>query len=98
MPVYVLAQLQFTNVKRYRRYQDAFAAVFAASGAKLLSADESPVLLEGDWVGDKVVLMEFRDEEQAATWLQSADYQRISEDRKAGARTTALMLKGIATS
>ena len=94
MSAYVLAQLQFTDVERYRRYQAAFGSVFAQSGAKLLSADEAPTLLEGDWVGDKVVLMEFPDEESAVSWLESPAYQRISEDRKAGALTTALLLKG----
>ena len=95
MTVYVLAQLQFTDVERYREYQDAFGTVFALSGAKLLCADEAPLLLEGDWVGDKVVLMEFLDESRAMAWLQSPEYQQISEDRKAGARTTALLLKGL---
>lgn len=95
MPAYVLAQLKFTDVDRYRTYQAAFTSVFEASGAKLLVADENPELLEGDWIGDKVVLMEFPDERRAISWLNSPDYQRISEDRKAGAQTTALMLKGV---
>ena len=95
MTAYVLAQLQFTDVERYRRYQSRFAEIFAQSGARLLCADESPTLLEGDWIGDKVVLMEFADEAQALQWLQGPGYQAISEDRKAGANTTALLLKGL---
>ena len=95
MSAYVLAQLQFTDIERYRRYQSAFGAVFANSGAKLLCADEAPQILEGNWVGDKVVLMEFPDERQAMDWLQSPEYQKIAEDRKGGATTTALMLKGL---
>ncbi len=95
MSAYVLAQLQFTNVERYRRYQSRFIEIFAQSGARLLCADESPTLLEGDWLGDKVVLMEFPDEASALRWLQSSAYQAIAEDRKAGANTTALLLKGL---
>ncbi|MGF1462038.1 MAG: DUF1330 domain-containing protein [Maricaulaceae bacterium] len=94
MSAYVLAQLEFVDIDRYRTYQAAFASVFEASGAKLLIADEHPTLLEGEWLGDKVVLMEFPDERQAMSWLQSPEYQVISEDRKAGARTTALLLRG----
>lgn len=96
MSAYVLAQLQFINIESYRRYQDRFIELFADSGARLLCADESPTLLEGDWMGDKVVLMEFSDEECALQWLRSPAYQAISEDRKAGANTTALLLKGLA--
>lgn len=95
MSAYVLAELQFTDVDRYRKYQAAFGPLFAQSGAKLLSADEAPTLLEGDWVGDKVVLMEFPDEKSALSFVESRDYEEISKDRKAGARTTALLLKGV---
>ncbi len=95
MTAYVLAQLQFTDVDAYRRYQGRFIELFAESGARLLCADEAPQLLEGDWIGDKVVLMEFSDEERALHWLNSPAYQEISVERKAGAQTTALLLKGL---
>lgn len=95
MTAYVLAQLRFRDVHRYRKYQAAFGEVFAKSGARLLCADEAPTLLEGNWTGDKVVLMEFPDEKTAMAWLEGSAYQKIALDRKAGAETTALMLKGV---
>jgi uncharacterized protein (DUF1330 family) len=55
MPVYTVAQLKFTNIDAYRRYQKAFPAVFAKFNAKVLAADESPRVLEGEWPRDKVV-------------------------------------------
>jgi uncharacterized protein (DUF1330 family) len=60
--VYVIAQLRFTDEARYRKYQEEFPAVFARSGGRVLAADESPTVLEGDWGGNKVVLLEFPDE------------------------------------
>lgn len=96
MSVYVVAQLSFTNEARYRAYQARFAEVFAASGGRLLAADEAPLLLEGDWFGDKLVIMEFPNAEAATAFLGGPEYQAISEDRAAGARTVALLAKGLA--
>jgi len=60
----------------------------------LLAADEAPRALEGAWPFDKIVIMAFDDEAAALAFLQSAEYRDISEDRLAGATTTALLVKG----
>ncbi len=94
MPAYVLAQLTFTDEARYRRYQARFPDVFAGSGGRVLCADEAPEVIEGDWIGDKVVLLAFDTEAEALRFLESPAYQKISEDRRAGARTVALLARG----
>jgi len=94
MTVYVIAQLEFTDVDRYRIYQEAATRLFMQEGVRVLAADEAPVVMEGDWSGDKVVVMAFGDEAAARAFLESDAYRTISRDRDAGARTTALMVKG----
>jgi uncharacterized protein (DUF1330 family) len=95
MRAYVVAQLRFTDATAYRRYQRRFAEAFAGSGGKLLAADEAPIVLEGKWAGDKLVIMEFDGSESAGKFLHSPAYQSISEDRKAGAETIALLVRGL---
>ena len=51
---------------------------------RLLAADESPMVVEGTWDGDKVVLLWFPDEAAYREWAESPDYQEIVKDRKAG--------------
>ena len=94
MAVYTIAQLKFTDIDAYRRYQKAFPAVFAKFNARVLVADEAPRVLEGDWPPDKVVILAFRDEAEAARFAGSPDYQDIAKDRKAGADAVVLMVKG----
>jgi uncharacterized protein (DUF1330 family) len=94
MPVYTIAQLKFTDIDAYRRYQKAFPAVFAKFNAKVLVADESPRVLEGDWPRDKVVILAFPDEAEARRFASSSEYQEIARDRKAGADAIVLMVKG----
>ena len=94
MSAYVVAQLRFTDEAAYRRYQRRFADVFAGSGGKLLAADEAPIVLEGKWASNKLVIMEFDGRETARQFLQSPAYQAISEDRKALAETIAFWCGG----
>jgi uncharacterized protein (DUF1330 family) len=95
MSAYLVAQLRFTDEAAYRRYQRRFAGAFAGSGGKLLAADEAPIVLEGKWPSNKLVIMEFDGCEAARKFLQSPAYQAIAEDRKAGAETIALLVRGL---
>lgn len=95
MTVYAIAQLKFTDRDAYNRYQAAFMEVFQRYSGTLLAADEAPQVIEGEWDREKVVLMSFPDEEAFREWAESADYQRISEDRRAGAGTVVLLVQAI---
>ena len=94
MPVYTIAQLKFTDIDSYRRYQKAFPAVFAKFNAKVLVADESPRVIEGEWTRDKVVILAFPDEAEARRFDASPEYAEIAKDRKAGADDVVIVVKG----
>jgi uncharacterized protein (DUF1330 family) len=72
MSVYIIAQLKFTRRELYDRYQSRFMGVFSKFKGKLLVADAHPVVLEGEWPRDKVVIMEFPDDAAAR------DFQNLS--------------------
>lgn len=95
MSVYVIAQLRFTDRAAYDRYQEQFADVFRRYSGTLLAADESPEVVEGHWDREKVVLMSFPDQGAFRQWAESPEYQRISQDRQAGADTVVLLVKGL---
>ena len=94
MTVYIIAQLKFTRRELYNRYQSRFADVFRKFRGKLLVADEHPVVVEGSWERDKVVIMEFPDEAAAQQFQTSPEYQEIAVDRKAGADAIVLTVQG----
>jgi len=94
MTIYIIAQLKFTRRELYNRYQSRFADVFRKFRGKLLVADEHPVVVEGSWERDKVVIMEFPDEAAAQEFQTSPEYQEIAVDRKAGADAIVLTVQG----
>jgi uncharacterized protein (DUF1330 family) len=94
MTVYIIAQLKFTRRELYNRYQSRFAEVFRKFKGRLLVADEHPVVTEGSWGRDKVVIMEFPDDTAAQEFQTSPEYQEIAVDRKAGADAVVLTVRG----
>jgi uncharacterized protein (DUF1330 family) len=95
MSVYVVAQLRFTERAAYQRYQAQFWDVFKQFNGKLLASDEHPVVREGHWDRDKIVILEFPDAESAHAFEMSPAYQRIAVDRRAGADAVILHVAGL---
>lgn len=94
-PVYALGQLTIRDRARYQRYVQRFLGVLRQYGGELLVADEAPVVVEGAWDRDKVVLMRFANAEAFWAWARSDEYQTISRDRTAATEGCALLLHGM---
>jgi uncharacterized protein (DUF1330 family) len=97
MNVYVIVQLKMIDRAAYDRYQARFFAVFRNFSGRLLSADEHPAVLEGQWDRDKLVLMSLPNTAAYRAWADSPEYQEISRDRKAGTEAIVLLAQGFAT-
>jgi uncharacterized protein (DUF1330 family) len=96
MSVYAIAQLWIHDAARYGRYVERFMDVFKNYKGRVLAADSSPVVFEGPWDGNRIVVLSFPDEASFRDWAESPEYQEIAEDRKAGARSVIVMVHGIA--
>ena len=94
MTVYIIAQLKFTRREVYDRYQARFADVFRKFRGRLLVAEEKPLVLEGAFERDKVVVLEFPNREAAMEFQDSPEYAEIAVDRKAGADAVVVMVRG----
>jgi uncharacterized protein (DUF1330 family) len=95
MSILIVAQLKFRDRERYNRYQSRSADIFRKFRGRLVAADEHPTVLEGQDGPDKIVILEFPDEVAALEFHNSAKYQEISIDRKAGADALVLQCRGL---
>lgn len=93
--VYAIAQLSITDREAYNRYQAKFMGVMKRYQGRVLAADEKPLVVEGDWDKEKVVLLSFPDEVAFREWAESPEYLEIAKDRKAGSEAVVLLVKGI---
>src|SRR5690349_14198775 len=71
MSVYVLVQLTVHDRDRYNVYANALVATMTPHGGKVLVADDAPRVLEGQWTGNRVVMLEFPDRDAFRTWAGS---------------------------
>jgi uncharacterized protein (DUF1330 family) len=93
--VYVIVQLSIHDRPRYDLYANALIPVVEQYGGTLLAADDSPRVLEGEWPGDRVVLLQFGDRDAFRTWASSPEYQAIVGDRHAGSKAVITLVRGL---
>ncbi|XUL93396.1 DUF1330 domain-containing protein [Streptomyces galilaeus] len=75
-------------------YGRAAGPSIAEGGASVLVADGRPQLLEGEWHGDRTVVLEFDSVEAARAWYESEAYGRAKPLRHAAADTNAVIVSG----
>lgn len=95
MSAYVVAQISIHDRDRYGRYVAGFMPTLAAYGGRLLVADETAQVMEGDWPRDKLIVLEFPDGDTARAWAASPAYQAIAVDRLAATDGVVLLADGV---
>ncbi|WP_438729078.1 DUF1330 domain-containing protein [Parasphingorhabdus sp. DH2-15] len=95
MTVYAIAQLTIHDREGYKRYEAGFMEVFAKFDGVMLSIDEEPMVLEGEFTATRSVLIEFPSKEQAMAWMTSPDYQAIAKHRLAASTANSILVKAI---
>ena len=95
MTVYILSRLTITDRSEYDKYESQFEEIFSNFDGKLLSVDEEPLVIAGEWEATRSVLIEFPSKESAFAWMQSDDYQAISKHRNAGSTLSSIMVKAL---
>ena len=77
MAVYAIAMFSITNRAVYGRYQAQFMGVMNRYKGTVLAADEHPVVVEGDWDRDKVVMLSFANEADWRTYQAHPAHQEV---------------------
>ena len=95
MTVYAIAQLRIHDRAPYERYAAAFMPVLRQYGGRLVVADGKPEVAEGEWDGNRVVVLAFEHRDAFNTWANSPEYQAIVQDRWDAAETTILLVRGL---
>lgn len=97
MTVYILSRLTIHDRVEYEKYEGQFEDVFSKFDGKLLSVDEEPLVLAGEWEATRSVVIEFPSKESAFAWIQSDDYQAIAKHRDAGSTLSSILVKAPTT-
>lgn len=76
-------------------YMQAAGPTLAQYGGKALVFGGSAETVEGEWHGDRTVVLEFESVEAAHAWYDSPEYGKAKPLRQAAAESNAVILTGI---
>jgi len=93
MTVYIIARFKIHDRAAYDRYEENFMDIFEPFGGTLLSVDEEPTVLQGEFDFTRSVLIEFPSAEHAMAWMTSSEYQEIAKHRLEASVGNAIMVK-----
>lgn len=96
MAVYVVSRLSIQDAQSMQRYVDQVVPVVQAFGGKYLVRGSKVRALEGRWESDRMVVLEFPDEEGAMRWYHSAEYRPLRDLRQSSAQAVILLADGVA--
>lgn len=95
MTHYLIARIDINDREEYSKYQAGFMEIFSLYDGKMLSVDEAPKLIEGEWPVSRTVLIEFPSKESAMAWYESEAYQALAQHRFASSDGNIVLLKGL---
>lgn len=93
---YVIFTETITDQAGIDAYGRAAGPSMIQAGAAVLAVDPHPQVLEGEWHGDRTVILEFESVEAARAWYESAEYTKVKPLRQAAAKANAVIVSGFA--
>ncbi len=85
MAAYIIVDIEITDPENYETVKKLTPPIVARYGGKYLSRGGMTEVIEGDWHPKRLVIIEFKDSQQAKNWLDSPEFAPIRELR---AKTT----------
>ncbi len=95
MTVYAVALLSIHDREEYANYEAGFLEIFARHDGKILSVDEAPEILEGEWPHTRTVLLEFPSAQALDDWYRSDDYQALAQHRFNASTGSIVRIQGL---
>lgn len=82
MPAYVFAIVKnITNIDQYTDYTQKNIDIVNKYGGKFLYRNNNREHIEGQSINDRIVIVEFPNNQQAKNWYNSQEYQEIKKIR-----------------
>ena len=76
----------------FEEFREQVEAAVKAQGGRYLVRGGVAEVIEGDWMPDQIVVLEFDDVERAKAWARSAEYAELNEIRKQAVRTSLVLV------
>ena len=94
MAVYVIASLTIKDAVRFEDYRRTVLPTMEKYDGRLV-ARGGPIVLEGEWPREKLIIAEFPSMERARQWWGSPEYAEPRALRQATADSELVIVQGV---
>jgi len=96
MPAYIIANvIEARDREALAEYRRRNTDAVAAYGGRFLVRGGEQEVMEGDWPGVRLVVIEFDDADAARAWWESDEYAPLKELRRGASKTNILLVDGV---
>ncbi len=95
MPAYIIAAVEVTDAVGFDEYRRMAGPIVAAFGGKFVVRGGKVETLEGDWIANRLVVIEFESVERAKKWWASDEYRAAKELRQRTTNSKLLIVEGV---
>ena len=95
MAAYVIVDIEVLEPVEYEEYKKLAAPSLGAYGGRYVVRGGATEVLEGDWIPNRLVLLEFPTVTQAQAWCASPEYSVAKAIRQRTARTSMVLAAGM---
>lgn len=95
MTAYIIVDIEVTDPIGYADYKEAAQWTIPVYGGKYIARGGKTETLEGDWLPNRLVILEFPSSEQARAWLNSPEYAPARAMRHKFAKSQMILVEGL---
>ena len=95
MAAYLIAEIEVRDATGYEAYRRSVGATLPPFGGRFLVRGGITETIEGDWIPQRVVVIEFPSTERARAWWSSAEYGAARAIRQRTATTRMIIAEGV---
>jgi uncharacterized protein (DUF1330 family) len=92
---YVIADVDVHDPEAYEEYRKLVPGTLEPFGGRFIVRGGKAETLEGSWVPNRIVVLEFPSVEQARAWHESEEYQEARELRQRLSTGSLLLVEGV---
>jgi uncharacterized protein (DUF1330 family) len=94
MSAYLVLDLKVNDLREFLPYVEAIPAFIAKHGGRYASKGAHPVVMEGDWRPQRLVILEFPSRGHAQAFLSDPEAQDLFARRKRSTTSRLVLVDG----
>lgn len=94
MSAYLVLDLKVNDLREFLPYVEAIPAFIAKHGGRYASKGADPLVMEGDWSPQRLVILEFPSRDHARSFLADPDAQELFARRHRSTTSRLVLVDG----